>query len=66
MIFLIFPYITLEFVEYIFTGTMLFFHVEYKNDYTYAVFICPSKCMYMESRDHKNYCRKKRNEYAVY
>lgn len=43
-----------------------FFHVEYKNDCAYAVFICPSKCMYMESRDHKNYCRKKRNEYAVY
>jgi len=67
MIFLIFPYITLELVESLFTGTMLFFfHAEYKNDYAYAVFICSPRCMYMENTDHKNYCRKKRNEYAVY
>jgi len=51
---------------YIYWNYAFFFHVEYKNDYAYVVFICPPRCMCMESTDHKNYCRKKRNEYAVY
>jgi len=47
MIFLIFPYITLEFVEYIFTGTMLFFMWNIKMIvHMLCSFVHPNACIW--------------------